>query len=446
MATPSSPAPSGRGRPRGSGGFGWRAFFQQSATPVFVVGKGGRLRFANAAWEKLVGVKLADALGMVCTSRRSSTLLQAALAPTAEAMAGRADRTRRSAPPHRKGPPWWDVTFVPLQSDEGIYGVVGVISVVGEPVPAAAKKVPPAVTTLRDEHARHFALDLLAGESLVSARLVTQARLAAQLNAPVWIVGEPGSGKETAARSIHHTGTHRDRAFVAIDCAGLQPYLVESLLFGHGGVGDSDTLGTVYLKEPAELPRDLQERLAERFVEKPGVRLICGSTSTAADSVAAGKLVPVYQSALSAYEIRIPALRERLDDLPRLASRFVPDRLLDPTALAVLRTHTWPGNLRELREVLTDAAALAPAGPIVRDQLPLELRVQSESPRTTPASPLKLDAILEAVEKRLIELALRKGAGNQTDAAAILGVFRTRLARRIEALGVDVPAARKKQE
>jgi transcriptional regulator with PAS, ATPase and Fis domain len=435
MATP-NPAPSGRGRPRGAGGFGWRAFFQQSSTPVFVLGKGKRLRFANAAWEKLTGAKLSDALGMVCSSRKSSTLLQAALAPTPEAMAGRADRARRPAPPHRNGPPWWDVSFAPLQSEDGIHGVVGFIAVVGEPVPAAARKVPPGVAALRDECARHSSVDLLAGESLASARLVAQARLAAQLTAPVWIAGGPGSGKETTARVIHHASSLRDRAFVAIDCTGLQPYLVEGLLFGHGGLGGSDRVGTVYLKEPAELPRDLQERLAGHFAENPAVRLVCGSTSTAAESVAAGALVPAYQSALSAFEIRMPPLRDRPGDLPRLASRIVPDRALDPAALAVLRAHAWPGNLRELREVLTGAATLAPSGPILRDHLPLELRLRSETPRTPPARPLDLDAILAAVEKKLIELALRKADGNQTEAAALLGVFRTRLARRIESLGV----------
>ncbi|QJW95935.1 PAS domain-containing protein [Frigoriglobus tundricola] len=96
MATPPSP-PSGKGRPRGSGGFGWRAFFHQSATPVFVLGKGKRLRFANAAWEELTGVKLEDALGMVCTARRSSTPLQAALAPTPKRSP--AAPTAHAAPP-----------------------------------------------------------------------------------------------------------------------------------------------------------------------------------------------------------------------------------------------------------------------------------------------------------------------------------------------------------
>jgi transcriptional regulator with PAS, ATPase and Fis domain len=427
---------------------------------VFVLGKGQRLRYANPAWEKLTGLALADALGMVCSARRSSTPLQAALAPTPEARAGRADRTRRPAPPNRSGPPWWDVTFAPLagaaareaagKGTDEVYGIVGFVSVVGEPVPAAARKVPASVAALRDAHAKHFGIELIAGEALASSRLVAQVRLAAGVAAPVWIVGEPGTGKETVARIVHALGPLRDRAFVAVDCQGLQPYLIESLLFGHGGLGGSDRVGTVYLKEPTALPRDLQQRLADNFTEPNGPRLVCGSARTAQEAVAAGALVPVYQSALSALEVRAPPLRERLDDLARLAARIVPDRPVDAAVLPVLRAHAWPGNLRELVEVLTGAAAVAQAGPLLREHLPLELRVRADAPRAQPAKARSLDAVLEAVEKRLIQLALRKANNHQTEAAEALGIYRDRLWRRLEALGIPVPPQpprpRKRQE
>ena len=150
-------------------------------------------------------------------------------------------------------------------------------------------------------------------------------------------------------------------------------------------------------------------------------------------------LVPAYQTLLSAFELRVPPLRDRLDDLPRLAARIVPDRPLDAAALAVLRAHPWPGNLRELAEVLHEAASTGQAGPILREHLPLDLRVRSETPRTPPAKPLNLDAILEAVEKRLIQLALRKANNNQTEAAELLGVFRARLRRGSRRSSIPVP-------
>jgi len=112
---------------------------------------------------------------------------------------------------------------------------------------------------------------------------------------------------------------------------------------------------------------------------------------------------------------------------------------IDDAALAVLRAHNWQGNLRELVDVLTEAASREPSGPILRDHLPLDLRVRAGVPRAQPEKPLNLDAILEAVEKRLIQLALKKANNHQTEAADLLGVFRARLWRRLEALGIPVP-------
>jgi transcriptional regulator with PAS, ATPase and Fis domain len=438
---PDKPSPK-KGRPAGSpSSLAWRAFFQQSATPVFVLGKGRRLRFANAAWEKLKGVKLADALGMVCSSRRNSSPLAAALAPTPEAQAGKPDRARRAAPTGRGGPPWWDVTFAPLAGDGGTIGIVGFVAVVGEAERGAARKVPATVAALRDRHAAHFTLDLFAGAAPAAGRFLGQLRHAAESAAPVWLAGEPGSGKETAARVVHHAGPGRDRAFVAIDCAGLQPYLVESLLFAHGGLLGGHA-GTLYLKDPAALPRDLQQRLADHFAEhEPGApRLISGSARTAGADAATGKLVPDFSTALAVLELAVPPLRDRLADLPRFAAHLLPGATIDAAVFEVLAAQPWPGNLRELSGVLAEAAEAAKSAGVKVEHLPHELRVRAgiES-RAARLRSLALDPILAAVEKRLIELALRKANNHQTDAAEMLGIFRARLWRRLEALGIPVP-------
>jgi transcriptional regulator with PAS, ATPase and Fis domain len=440
------PSPKGRGRPRGSGSFGWRAFFHQSRTPVFVLGKNRRLRYANPAWEALTGVKLADTLGMVCSARRHSTPLATALAPTPEAIAGRTDKARRPAPPLRTGPPWWDVTFAPLAGDDGVHGIVGYLTVVGDPVPAAARKITPAVMAVRDRHAAHFTLDLFAGPSPVVERFAGQLRLASKTTTPVWLVGAPGSGKETAARVIHHTGDRRERMFVGLDCVGLQPYLIESLLTGHGGLLGSDRVGTVYLKNPAALPRDVQQQLAEVFAEsKPSTpRLICGSAKPAAEDVRDRGLLPEFHTELSVLELRVPPLRDRQEDLPRLVAHLLgrtgSSATVEPAAVEVLAAQPWPGNLRELADVLAEAADAAATGPINRDHLPRELRVKAGLEGVQPPRPFpKLDPTLEEVEKRLIRLAMRKANGHQTAAAELLGIFRARLARRLEALGLVKP-------
>jgi DNA-binding NtrC family response regulator len=318
-------------------------------------------------------------------------------------------------------------------------GIVGFVAVVDEPAQAASRKVPASVAALRTEVGKQYGHDLLAGEAFASVRFRAQVHLAAGLDAPLWIVGEPGSGKETAARIVHALSAARDRPFAAIDCAGLQPYLIESILFGRGGLAESDRVGVIYLKEPTALPRDLQQRLADYAAEHSRPRLMCGSTRTAPEAVAAGGLVPIYLGALAAFELRTPPLRDRLDDLPRFAARIVADRPIDPEAVAILRTHAWPGNLRELAALLTAAAEAVPTGPILRDHLPLDLRLRAEASRPRPARTVELDAVLEAVERRLIAMALRKANNNQTEAAAALGIYRDRLWRRLEALGIPVP-------
>jgi DNA-binding NtrC family response regulator len=439
MAEPTEP--NRTGRPRGSKSFAWRAFFQHATTPVFVLGRDRRLRYANPACEALFGVKLADALGMVCSDRRHSSPLAAALAPTPEVRAGKPDRVRRAAPTARTGPPWWDIAFQPLAGEDKLFGTVGFITVVSDAVGASTRRVPTEIAALRARHSDHFRLDLFAGTSPASVRLLAQLRHAAESVAPLWLIGEPGTGKETAARVVHHAGRRKGAAFVCLDCAGLQPYLIDSLLFGHGGVLSADAAGTLYLKEPAALPRDLQQRFADVFLQNApnAPRLVSGSTRTAAEQVAEGKLVADFHTVLSVLEVTVPPLRDRLADLQRFASRLVPTAAIAAETFDVLLVQPWRANLRELADELADAASEA-SGPVKPEHLPRVMRERAGiAPPPVPPKPLALDPILEAVEKRLIEVALRRANNHQGKAAELLGIFRTRLGRRIDALGLAKP-------
>ncbi len=425
--------PPRKGRPKGAAGFGWRAFFHTSTTPVFVLGRNRRLRYANPAWERLAGTSLAESLGLVCSTRRHSSPLAAALAPTPEAFAGRADTSRRAAPPNRTGPPWWDVSFVPLAAADGLHGIVGTVRVVGEAARAAARVIPAAVAALRETHAATYTPDLF------PPRLAAQLRLAGQTTAPVWLVGEPGSGKHTAARAVHHAGAARERMFVRVGGAELQPYLVESLFWGHGGLAGTDRVGTVYLADPAALSRDVQQQLIDLFTDdRPGApRLVCGSSRPAAADVAAGRLLPEFHSQLSVLELTVPPLRERVGELPRVVSRLLdalgapPD--FDDATAAVLAAQPWPGNVRELAAAMAEAVA---AGPLRRENLPREYRVRAGL-ETPSAESLTLEPVLAAVERRYIERALARTGGNAAKAAGLLGLSRGALLRRMTALGLD---------
>ncbi len=436
-APPPAPFPK-RGR------FPWRTVFQRSRTALFVVGPTRRLRYANPAWEAVTGKKLSDLRGMRVTATRSGSPLGQALAVPPEAWAGKPVTVRRAIPPRGDGPPWWDVSFAPVMGDGKPLAVVGSITVAGEPPARGGFKLPAAVGTLRGELAGAFGYDLLAGTSTVAERLVAQARFAATTTAPLWLTGEPGSGKRTVARIVHHHGPTRERAFVAVDCGGLPGYLLEVQLFGRGGLAYGGHLGTVYLSDPAALPRELQDRLLTLFtVPRPKApRLICGATTTAAELVATGTLLPRFHTALSVLEVRVPPLRDRLDDLPRFTDRLLARFSLTPgpwplapAVLDVLRAHRWPGNLRELAGVLQAAVAKAGDTPLSADHLPRRLRERLLAGPPREKSPT-LDAVLEAVERQLIRHALAQADGAQATAAARLGVPRARLWRRAVALGL----------
>lgn len=436
---PPSPSPKRRGRPKGSQTFGWRSFFEQSTTPVFILGSNRRLRYANGTWEKLCGVKLTDVQDLVCSSRRHSSALAQALMPTPEALAGKVDRIRRSAPFTRPGYQWWDITFTPLRGEVGLYGILGTIEVVNSEPTTMSRKLHPSIMTLRHAHAARYAFDLFQGCSPQILQFLTQLRHAAATDVPIWFWGEPGSGKETAARVVHHNGPRREKAFIGVDCVGLQPYLIDSLLFGHGGILEGQHVGTLYLKNPMALPRDLQAKVVEAFSKTQNVRLISSATRSAADEVSTGHLLQDFHIDLAVLELQVPALRHRLDDLPRLAAHWLPDQTIEPSVFEVLRYQPWPGNLRELRQILITAHQQAGSGPIRSEHLPHEYRVQAERVPPAPQRPtLQLDKILESIEKEMIRKALRQSKGKLARAAELLGIWQSRLLRRMKALDINL--------
>ena len=446
MADSGSPPAADRPRePWGS----WGALIGSAADAVFLLSRRRQLRYANRAWESLTGKSFETLRGAFCLPRKKKgtgplrALLQA-LAPPPEVMEGRPSTVRRPAPPHRLGPPWWEILFVPLHDAEGLTGILGVIrAIAGLGASTGGATLSEAQIALRQRAVANASFDLLAGDNIAMQRVEAQARLAAGLKSPIWITGEAGTGKETLARIIHFNGVTREHTFLGIDCAGLQPYLIRNMLFGLAGQAGA-RLGTVYLKNPESMPRDLQSELLAWYEEQEEPpRIAVGSRELRGPGLRDDRLLDELIATFNLFEIRLPALRERPGDLLRLVVELLRRECASdtdpvepaPDALDLLTRHSWPGNLRELTDVLRDALKNSGGKRIDAGHLPLYLRASTSAP---PRKALpKLDEVLEALEVRLIRQALQRTKGNKSEAADLLGVPRARLLRRIETLQIE---------
>src|SRR5262245_21000143 len=439
-----NPSPPPDPTPRGT----WAALFQQTTDPVFLLNPRRRLRYVNQAFETLSKNHADAVVHEYCHAKKVQKDLPAGrrallqtLTPPAEAMSGRIVRTRRPVPPARLGPPWWDITFVPLRDGDKLLGIVGVIVPVGQPASTAGGKGLTAdLVALRQHAVERASFGLLEADSAAARYLRGKAVLASKTYAPVWLAGGPGTGKETLARAIHYHGATRERAFATIDCAGLQPYLIRSLLFGHNGLAETGRVGTIYLKSPEALAPELQLELVE------WAELFTAECRVAIGVREAAGLTPEFRSTFGVIEIHLPSLSERNDDLPRLLGAMLDEEAeagtavtgVAPEAMAVLSSWSWPGNLRELRDVVRGAARRAVGGGLEVAHLPQALRraatdanaaAGADRPRASP----KLDDVLEQVERRMIERALRKTRGGEADCADPLGLSHSRPGQRCKA-------------
>jgi two-component system, NtrC family, response regulator len=304
--------------------------------------------------------------------------------------------------------------------------------------------------------------------------VVERAMAVADTDIAVLVQGETGTGKEVLARAIHAHSQRSDGPFVAVNCAGLNPNLVESELFGHEagaftgatrrrkGRFEVSNRGTLLIDEVDDLPPETQVRLLrclqEHTFERVGsstpiatdVRVICATKNDLSDLVAEGSFRQDLFYRVNSVVIELPPLRERVDDIPPLASLFCGQaRGGEPCdadawttdAMGALLSHSWPGNVRELKHAVEHAVAFAGDGLIGVDHLPDSLR------RGGPASPLELNlpaegavSMIELIgecERRLIDWALLRAGGNQARAAELLSIPRTTLRSRMSALEKD---------
>lgn len=296
----------------------------------------------------------------------------------------------------------------------------------------------------------------LIGESVPMRRLRELIRKVAPSDLPVYIEGASGTGKELVARAVHELSRRKDRPFVAMNCGAIPETLIDSELFGYekgaftgagqskGGVFEQADGGTLFLDEIAEMPVHLQVRLL-RTLETKAVRRVGGSSEIEVDvrivsatnrrfdiAVASGQLREDLFHRLCVFPIAMPPLRERNDDVVLLAEAFLRELIaqegrtaaFDDEALAVLRAYSWPGNVRQLRNVVQRAYVIA--SDIIRvEHLPEQvvadrLVVASEDGR--PALRVELGTTIAEAERRLIEATLRSHGGNKRTTADVLGV------------------------
>ncbi len=316
------------------------------------------------------------------------------------------------------------------------------------------------VDRLREENLslkRSLGIDeLLVGDSLAMRRVKDLVARAAASRVSVLIRGQSGTGKELVAKLLHTASPRRDGPFLAINCAAVPESLLESELFGiEKGVAtgvdarlgkfELASGGTIFLDEIADAPLAVQAKLLrvlqEREIERLGgrqriqvdVRVIAATHADLTEAIAARRFREDLFYRLRVVEIQLPSLRERRDDIPRLAGHFLARiaaregrraKSLSRDAVAALLSYGFPGNVRELENLLEGAAALVPAEIIEAADLQFGAGLAPEDPRPRESEDLA------SVEREQIQRVLKAVAGNKTRAAQILGINRRTLYRK----------------
>jgi DNA-binding NtrC family response regulator len=333
------------------------------------------------------------------------------------------------------------------------------------------KRLREEVVRLRQEVRAYKKFGELIGQSQAMRQIYTVIGAVSTNKSTVLITGESGTGKELVARMIHQKGPWSDRSFVAINCGAMSETLLDSQLFGHrrgaftGAIADHNGVfqaadgGTLFLDEIGEIPLALQVKFLRAVQEKEvtplgsnrpvkvDVRIIAASNRNLEEEVRRGAFRDDLYYRLNVVPIHLPPLRERREDIALLIEHFisvfskeynVEPKRLSPDAMEKLLAYPWPGNIRELQNVIERVFALSQNTEITRADLPISVVGFEEHP--VNFNELSELPTLEDMEKSLIAAALHKSRGNKNEAARILAIDRQRLYRKMEKYGLDSPA------
>ncbi len=308
----------------------------------------------------------------------------------------------------------------------------------------------------------------LTGVSPVILELRRQILLAAPTDSRVLITGPNGSGKEVVARLVHRHSRRASGPFVALNCAAIPGELIESELFGHtkgaftgaieakrgkfeladGGTLLLDEVGDMSLLTQAKVLRVLQEsrftRLGGSQEIRVDVRVLAATNKDLEAEIAAGRFRQDLYFRLNVIPLRVPALRERLEDLPLLLEAFmnklgarmgVRPKRVSPEAMEILLRYPWPGNVRELRNLVERLLIMVSGEEVLPEHLPM--KAETNQP-LFPSKLVPLREAREAFEREYLARALRYCRGNVSQAARLLGLERSHLYRKLKALGLKV--------
>ena len=327
---------------------------------------------------------------------------------------------------------------------------------------------------LRAQLARQAGTELL-GNGVAMKRVKELIAKVGGSRSTVLITGESGTGKERVARAVHKASDRANAPFLVVNCGALPEALLESELFGHEkgaftgaqqkrlGIFREAHGGTVFLDEIGELPLAMQVKLLRVLQEKKvrgvgesvesavDVRVLAATNRSVEDDVKSGKFRQDLYYRLNVIRVDVPPLRERLEDVPLLASYFLEGasdeqgksvRQFTPEAMRALSTYSYPGNVRELENAVQRGVALAEGPAVALADLPSEVsgsRVGGPLPQLAELGPdgVELDAVLAEVERRLIVQALERTGGVRTAAAKLLGVTFRSLRYRMAKLGLS---------
>ena len=341
-----------------------------------------------------------------------------------------------------------------------------------------ARTLEQTLKSARSELHSRYGFDQIIGRSAALREALSGAAQVARTEATVLITGESGTGKELVARAIHYASPRADGPFVAVNCAALPDTLLESELFGHergaftgadrqkpgrfelaaGGTLFLDEIGDISAAVQVKLLRVLQEREYQRVggtaTLKADIRLIAATNRDLTVEMTAGRFRSDLFYRLSVFNVHLPPLRERGDDVLLLADSFIRslaasmgkgDVTLSRDACEVLRQHPWPGNIRELQNAVERALICCEGTLVTAAHLALHPVPGAAAPAPPPAPPAAppvpaaASTSLEDLERAAIQDALQRTRGHKSRAAALLGLTRFQLHTRLKRYGIEIP-------